>query len=158
MREPQSSDPTAGWCVLWQGDKVDLLAEGDDDGDRGFAVGGLRTGSELHYPNINIGPASRAADEKIELELTLYLASAAASGSATVLASNAAGRLLGSADVAPTGSWTSYRRLSMALQMPRSALDADGDLDLVLSLDSSVEQQQPEGELARLKHFTLRHV
>lgn len=144
--------------MLWQGDKVDLIAEGDDDGDRGFAVGGLRTGSELHYPNINIGPTSRA-DEKIDLELTLYLASAAASGSATVLASNAAGRLLGSVDVAPTGSWTSYRPLSMALQMPRSALDADGDLDLVLSLDSSVEQeQQPEGELARLKHFTLRHI
>jgi hypothetical protein len=122
-------------------------------------VGGLRAGSELHYPNINLElPSASHADELLELELTLYLASAAASGSATVLASNAAGRLLGSAAVASTATWTRYRPLSMALKMPRSALDEDGDLDLVLSLDSSMEQQQQDGELVRLKHFTLRRV
>ena len=120
------------------GAKVDLLAEGDDDGDTGFAVA-LRPSSELHYPNIRV-PAGSApkADEALELELTLHLASAAASGSATVLASNAAGRLLGSVAVASTESWTRYNPLSMALKLPRSALDEDGDLDLVLSLDSSI--------------------
>lgn len=146
--------------MSWQGHKLDLIAEGDDDGDRGFAVGGLRVGSELHYPNVNIGLSaggSRAQmGDVLELELTLHLASAAASHSATVLASNAAGQLLGSVAIASTGSWTSYRALPMALQIPHSALDEDGQLDLVLSLDSSMEQQQQEVELARVKHFTLR--
>ena len=137
-----------------------MITEGDDDGDRGFAVGGLRAGSELHYPNINIGlpvEVSQAqTGEILELELTLHLASATASHSATILASNAAGQLLGSVAIASTGSWTSYRALPMALQIPRSALDRDGQLDLVLSLNTSMEQQQQEVELARVKHFTLR--
>jgi hypothetical protein len=46
----------------------------------------------------------------------------------------------------------------MTLKVSRSALDEDGDLDLVLSLDSSMEHQQQEGELARLKHFILQQV
>ena len=147
------------------GDKLDLIAEGDDDGDVGFAVGGLRAGSELHYPNIEL-PAEAAAAAThsgahfLELELTLYLATAAAlapGSSSTVLASSANGRLLGSVAITSTGSWTAYRPLRMTLAVPRSELDADGQLDLVLGVDASMGVQQEGGELARLKHFTLQY-
>ena len=138
------------------GVKIDLLAEGDDDGDAGFAVA-LHAGSELFYPNIKL-PATAAGHSAsiLRLKLTLYLA-AAATG-ATITASSASGQVLGSSIVPFTSAWSSYRAVLVPVDIPVDSLDEHGRLDLVLSLGveaASALVRSNGGERARLKHFAL---
>ena len=125
-----------------QGEKLDLRHVGGGDG---FAVGQLRTGSALHFPNIRNAPAGRA-----RLFVRLANGGGGRAGRLAVFNQTERGRMerLGSCLLESTGGWQSYREVSCG------SWRNGGVLHLVLRVEGGA--QRGGGEMLRIDRLELR--
>ena len=125
-----------------QGEKLDLRHVGGGDG---FAVGQLRSGSALHFPNIRNAPAGRA-----RLFVRLANGGGGRAGRLAVFNQTERGRMerLGSCQLESTGGWQSYREVSCG------SWEGEGLLHLVLRVEGGA--QRGGGEMLRIDWVELR--
>ena len=130
------------------GAKLDLLAVG---GGAGFAVGGLRHGSSLHYPNVRGLPTGGS-----EVVLRMARPEGATPGVRVVVYNATAGsrQQLGDCAMGSTSSWAAFREVRCC----RLGAAALVHLVLEVEVEGATGSGRGAEEALRLDSLTIRAI